>query len=74
MARHPGLMNRNIPFFILGNKADCEDAIDEKELTKFLQLDKLRSLNDCKYMVRNVIGITGDGVKDCFKYFANYNR
>ena len=36
MARHPGLANRNIPFVILGNKADCEDSVDEKELTKFI--------------------------------------
>ena len=70
MARHPGLGGRDIPFLILGNKSDCEDSVDEKELTKFLQLDKLKSLNECKYQVRNIIAINGDGVKDCFKYFA----
>ena len=70
MARHTGLANRNIPFFILGNKSDCEDSVDEKELTKFLQLEKLKSLNECRYYVRNVIGITGDGIKEVFADFS----
>ena len=36
MARHQGLADRDIPFLILANKQDSEEAVEEKELTKFI--------------------------------------
>ena len=69
MARHPCLVDRKIPFIILANKSDCPEAIDEAELRKVLQLDKLKSMNQLKYDVKQTIGITGYGVEKCMKAF-----
>ena len=54
MARHPGLADRKIPFLICANKQDHPDAIDDNTLRKFIQLDKLKSMNEMKYDVKPV--------------------
>ena len=74
MARHQGLTGRDIPFLVLNNKSDLEDAIDEKELTKFIELDKLKTMNDLRYTVLSVTGITGEGVDKAMKFFEQYAR
>ena len=45
MAKHPGLAKREIPFVILGNKNDLNDAVDAKSLEKFLNVDNLKKIN-----------------------------
>lgn len=66
MAKHPGLRERNIPFVILANKQDKEEALDELMLRKVLQVDQLKTLNNIKYFVKNTIGISGQGISECF--------
>lgn len=71
MARHPGLVDRDIPFIILANKQDKDDAIDEKEITKYLQLDNLKSISKLKYKVLDCTGLAKDGgVDHAFKLFS----
>ena len=69
MARHPSLVDRKIPFIIMANKNDCPDAIEEGELRKIIQLDKLKSISSLKYDVKTTIGIKGEGVEKCMKAF-----
>ena len=69
MARHPSLVDRKIPFLILANKNDSPDAIEEGELRKIVQLDKLKSISTMKYDVKTTIGISGEGVEKCIKAF-----
>ena len=69
MARHPSLVDRKIPFLILANKNDSPDAIEEGELRKIVQLDKLKSISTMKYDVKTTIGIRGEGVEKCIKAF-----
>ena len=74
MARHQGLADRQIPFLIVANKQDLEESIDDKELTKFIQIDKLKTLNDLKYRVVATTGLIGSGVDHAFKLFGNLSR
>ena len=46
-----------------------KDAIDEAELRKYLQLDKLKSLCKLKYDVKTTIGLNGFGVDKAMKHF-----
>jgi len=69
MARHPGLQGRNIPFVILANKQDDDAAIDEIKLRRVLQVDRLKTMNDLKYFIKNTIGMTGAGISECFQMF-----
>ena len=66
MARHPGLKGRQIPFVILANKQDDDQALDEVKLRRVIQLDRLKTMNDLKYFVKNTNGITGSGINECF--------
>ena len=66
MARHPGLQGRRIPFIICGNKQDEESALSERQLRRVLQVDRLKTMNDLKYMVHSTAGITGQGVNEVF--------
>ena len=50
------------------------DAIDEAELRKFLQMDKLKSTNMLKYDIKNTIGVSGWNVEKCIKFFEQYPR
>lgn len=59
IGKHPGLRDREIPFVILANKQDLDDAVDELMLRKVLQVDQLKTLNNMKYYVKNTIGISG---------------
>ena len=59
MATHPNLVKRKIPFVILANKQDDDSAIDEMDLRKCIQLDKLKTLNELEYLVKDTVGITG---------------
>ena len=74
MAKHPGFVGRQIPFIIVNNKTDCPEAMDDQELRKYVQMDKLKSLNYLKYDVKSVIGITGYNVDKCFKFFEQYSK
>eukprot|EP00347_Sterkiella_histriomuscorum_P012090 403369929 len=69
IAKHPGLRDREIPFVILANKQDLEDSVDELLLRKILQVDQLKTLNSMRYFVKNIIGVTGQGVSECFQMF-----
>ena len=66
IARHPGLKGRSIPFVILANKQDDDNALDEVKLRRVIQLDRLKTMNDLKYYVKNTTGITGSGINECF--------
>lgn len=66
MARHPGLQGRRIPFVICGNKQDNENALGEVKLRRALQVDRLKTMNDMKYIVQSTIGLTGAGINECF--------
>jgi GTPase SAR1 family protein len=59
MARHPGLQGRRIPFIICGNKQDDDNALKERQLRRVLQVDRLKTMNDLKYMVHLTTGING---------------
>ena len=74
MARHPGLAGRKIPFVIMANKQDMEDSVDDLELTKFIQIDKLKVMNDLIYSVKPVIGLSGYNVDKSFKFFEQYAK
>ena len=59
MARHPGLINRQIPLIILSNKQDLPDKVDELQLRQILQVERLKNLNQSiKFYVKDTIGIT----------------
>ena len=69
MATHPNLVKRKIPFLILANKQDCENAINEMDLRKYIFLDKLKTLNELEYLVQDTVGITGFNVSQSMKIF-----
>ncbi|CDW87057.1 adp-ribosylation factor-like protein 6 [Stylonychia lemnae] len=69
IAKHPSLNQREIPFIILANKQDQPDSVDELMLRKILQVDTLKTMNSMRYFVKNVIGITGQGISECFQMF-----
>ena len=66
MARHPGLVSRQIPFVILANKKDKEGAINHHDMYKILQIDRLKSMNDLKYSIVATEGNEKIGVDDAF--------
>lgn len=69
MARHPGLVRRDIPFIILANKQDSPDSIDEVKLRKILQVDRLKIMNELRYYVKNTTGRAGTGISEAFQMF-----
>ena len=72
MARHPGLMGRQIPLVILSNKQDMpdQDKVDELQLRQILQVERLKTLNqNIRFYVKDTIGIQGSGINECFQMF-----
>ena len=70
---HPLLRDREIPFIVLANKQDRADRLDEDDLKKVIQVEKLITSTKMQIFCKNTIGASGSGVGECFQTFEGRN-
>ena len=51
-----------------------DGAVEEPILRKFFNVDNLKSMNELRYDVKPVTGLSGWNIDKCFRFFENYSK
>ena len=72
IVEHPDLANRKIPFVIILNKQDKENAFRKDELKEFLKIEKVKALTKMVVSIRECRGKEGAGFTECLSFFVDH--